>query len=171
MTDFYDKGDYHVRGDRWDECPAFYGADIMEQWLWSSSFFIVIWSVIVSSILWNLDKLASQLWAMFGATYLVLCGITILWIWKNSGKCGMSIILYDRRDNILQRFYHFTNNPSYDAFKVAQIVRCFSLMADQKYLEDEAARISRSLKDEERKKKSEVCCTRYKEVIEKVKPE
>jgi hypothetical protein len=170
-TYFYEKGDYKVKGEKWDECPAFYGAGEWEEKLFMALFFGLVGGILFVVMVAAINFTVAYYAGIIIGIIICCCYIAFYWIRINSGKCGILIFLTDRNETLAGKTYHFTDNADLDAEYVAEIVKRFSNIADKKYLENEARRIANDLQYEERKKKSAVCCTRYKEVIDKITPE
>jgi hypothetical protein len=101
----------------------------------------------------------------------------LICVLSTRGRCGIQIKLDVDNHNrwsdhtIRREYFQFTDLPDQDAAKIKKIVSSFIREADLKVSFDEAKVIAAEQKDKARRAEAEMCCTRYKEIIEKVKPE
>jgi hypothetical protein len=178
MNELYKTGSYTVRSEKLDDCPPFEDAKAVET-LTALSTGILVVIAFCMLLVGIVVPSPHDLWVGLGYLLVIILidGVIFCLIAGNMNRCGVKFMLdveeHSRwRDHtIRQKYYQFGNNSEIDAHKIRMILESFKADANKRAAFDEAEALSFATKREEQKKKSEECCMRYKEVMQKVKTE
>jgi hypothetical protein len=166
-TDLYTAKHFHVQSEKMDNCPLF-----DDEGFWMSilitvnlvTFFatLIIYPLFYEPLIISLE---------FG--FFMASACIRLVVLSTRGRCGIKITLrrYHGAMPTRVKYYQFTDDTERDARKIKKVVESFSLEADKRAAFEEAEALAQTLRLDAERAKSAECCTRYKDVIQKVKPD
>jgi hypothetical protein len=173
MTDLYSVQEYHVKSVKMDSCPLFEDEGFLMGMLLAVNLVTFFATLIIAPILYDVAPQSTQVMIMMEIMFFIVSAGIFVIVMTSKGRCGIRIYLqkYRQNDYLISKYYQFTDFPERDAEKIKRIVDTLSAIARKRAAFDEAEQLALTKRLDAERAKGEECCTRYREVIQKVKPE